>query len=71
MAVCTSAQHNLIRVLMRELELPIDRISVMHRTVFFDAGIPWNEGREVCAEVSALTTRQASALIRQLKARNE
>lgn len=69
MSLCTSPQHNLVRVLLRQLELPIDRVTVMHRDLFKASGIAWNEGRDLCAEISALTSSQARVLIGHLQQR--
>lgn len=70
-ATATPQQRDFIRTLMRELELPRDRVTVMHRDLFARAGIPWRDGVELAAEINTISPDQAHALITQLKARAE
>jgi hypothetical protein len=64
----TSNQREYARVLMRQLELPTDHITLMHRQAFRDAGIPPREpGRQVDVVLGELTRAEAEALIGALK----
>lgn len=65
----TPEQRRYIRGLMRQLELPIDRVTVMHRDLFRTAGIAWRDYVDLEAELSLLTLAQAGALIDALKKR--
>lgn len=68
--LATSAQRESIRRWMGACELPLDRVTVMHRDVFRDAGIPWNEGRDLDAELCTITLKQASCLMTLLEGRS-
>lgn len=67
MALATSLQRLALRCELRQQEYPTDRVTVMHRDLFGAAGVPWNNGRDLDAELCTITKEQASALLRQLK----
>lgn len=66
-------QKQYARILMREIELPTDVITLLHRRFFEKAGVPCPEpGTRVEAAVDALTFAHASHLVDVLvKERNE
>lgn len=53
--------------LMRLAELPIDRVTVMHRDLFKRAGIEWRDGESMDARMSTLTADQLDGVIEQLR----
>lgn len=67
----TPHQRDYIRDLMRQIELPLDRVTVMHRDLFRAAGIPWRDYVDLDAELATLTRGQASRLIDGLKKRTD
>jgi hypothetical protein len=62
----TSFQRLKIRTQLQQRELPMDRVTVMHRDLFARAGIAWNEGVDLDGELQALSKVEASRLISQL-----
>ncbi len=66
MHLSTPHQRLYIRTLMRGMELPTDTVTVMHRNRFKRAGVPFNDGKPLDAELCALRKEQASALIKTL-----
>ena len=65
----TPHQRLAIRCALRELDLPADRVTVMHRDLFKAAGVPWNEGKDLDGELCAMTKAQASSLLAKLRER--
>lgn len=63
----TSHQRLAIRGELYQQDYPRDRVTVMHRDLFAAAGVPWNEGKELDAELCAMNRAQASSLLRHLK----
>jgi hypothetical protein len=68
--VCTSFQRLKIRTQLQQRELPMDRVTVMHRDLFARAGIAWNEGADLDGELQALSKDEASRLIAHLGTRS-
>lgn len=66
---CTSHQRLAIRGYLRQLELPLDRVTVLHRDLFTRCGIAWHQGANVDSTLDGLNCAQASALITRLKER--
>lgn len=63
----TSYQRLAIRGELYQQGYPRDVITLMHRDLFQTANVPWNEGKNVDAELCAMNREQASRLLRQLK----
>ncbi len=64
----TPHQRGYIRVLMGELELPTDQITLLHRRFYEAAGVPEQEaGRNLNVALSELNFAQAANLIGVLK----
>jgi hypothetical protein len=66
---CTQPQRMAIRGFLSQLELPLDRVTVLHRDLFSRCGIAWHQGANVDTTLEGLTKAQASALITRLKER--
>jgi hypothetical protein len=64
-----SYQRLAIRCGLRSQDFPTDRVTVMHRDLFAAACVPWNEGKDLDAELCALNRGQASSLLRELEKR--
>lgn len=60
----TPHQRQYARILMRELDLPTDRITLLHRRWYEKAGVPEQEpGTRLDVALGALNFAQASSLI--------
>lgn len=62
----TTHQRSAIRARLLDAHLPTDRVTVMHRDLFARAGVPFNQGADLDAELCAMTREQASSLLDQL-----
>lgn len=67
LAPSTPQQRLFIRTLLREQELPVNRVTVMHRDLFTGAGIAWVDGQSMDVALEGCTKAQASSLIEQLQ----
>lgn len=65
----TPHQRLAIRCELGEQDLPTDRVTVMHRDLFQQAGVPWNDGKDLDGELCAMTKAQASSLLDKLRER--
>jgi len=70
-ARCTSFQRLKVRTQLRQLELPVEQVSVMHRDLFRAAGIAWSDGADMDTTLRAVSMSAASRLINALKERLE
>lgn len=67
--LATPHQRMAIRCGFRELELPTDQVTLLHRTHFRRAGLPDpTPGTDVDSHLCAMTRAEASRLIDALKA---
>lgn len=66
-AKSTPQQRLFIRRLLREAELPVNRVTILHRDLFARAGIDWVDYVEMDGVLEALNKAQASRLIDQLR----
>lgn len=66
---CTQHQRLAIRCYLGQLELPLDRVTVMHRDLFSRCGIAWHQGANVDTTLEGLSRAQAQALITRLQER--
>jgi len=64
----TPNQRNYIRILMGEIELPTDQITLLHRRFYESAGVPVREpGERIDTALASLTFAQAVSLIETLQ----
>jgi len=64
----TPHQRGYLRVLMGELELPTDQITLLHRRFYEAAGVPEQPaGKNLNVALAELTFAQAAALVGVLK----
>ncbi len=63
----TPHQRLYARTLLREQELPVNKVTVMHRDLFARAGIEWKDGADLDGTLCACTRAQISRLIDQLR----
>lgn len=63
----TPYQRLAIRCALADLELPTDRVSVLHRDLFKQADVSWNDGRDLEGELCGMTKTQASSLLFALR----
>lgn len=59
----TPHQRLHLRTLLSDAELPLDRVSVMHRPLFEKAGVPWENGANLDGVLSSLSKPDISRLI--------
>lgn len=67
----TPHQRLYTRTLLRELELPVNQVTIMHRDLFAAAGVDWRDGASMDATLEGLTRAQASRLIDKLRERGD
>ncbi len=77
MAAQTQAKSELaryrdyVRDLLRQRELPMRQVTVMHRDVFGLAGVPWRDGEQMEAFLGSLHMGELIALANQLRDNDE
>lgn len=59
----TPHQRLHFRTLLSDRELPVDRVSVMHRPIFEGAHLAWPNGEDLDAVLCAATRTEMSRLI--------
>ncbi len=61
------SQRQFVRMLMREAELPVREVTVMHRDIFRRAGVDWIDGQSMDRLLDSLSIHELHRLTDQLR----